>query len=240
MKIRKLICAIICIMFLISISRVYAFDTQGTYTGTLTQGSNPVEVYVNGTSFGNYTDYYEYDVNLAMNQKIELTLEVPNGADFDLFVYTANESIAWENYSDTLGQDENLVITIPETGNYKFVVADWSGSGSYTLKWTSASAGILGLDLTLIAVIAIIVIVIIIVVIALLMRRRKKMPTQPTVYGTVPPPPAPPMAPSSQPAPAPQTPETVKPASTCPSCGGQLTWIPEYKRWYCYREGKYV
>ncbi len=27
---------------------------------------------------------------------------------------------------------------------------------------------------------------------------------------------------------------------TCPSCGGPLTWIPQYQRWYCYKESKYV
>jgi sporulation protein YlmC with PRC-barrel domain len=26
----------------------------------------------------------------------------------------------------------------------------------------------------------------------------------------------------------------------CPSCGKPLTWIPQYKRWYCYNEKKYV
>ena len=26
----------------------------------------------------------------------------------------------------------------------------------------------------------------------------------------------------------------------CPTCGKPLTWIPEYKRWYCYNEKKYV
>ena len=26
----------------------------------------------------------------------------------------------------------------------------------------------------------------------------------------------------------------------CPSCGQPLTWIPQYSRWYCYNEKKYV
>jgi sporulation protein YlmC with PRC-barrel domain len=26
----------------------------------------------------------------------------------------------------------------------------------------------------------------------------------------------------------------------CPGCGKPLTWIPQYKRWYCYKEKKYV
>ncbi|MDG7012930.1 MAG: PRC-barrel domain-containing protein [Nitrososphaerota archaeon] len=26
----------------------------------------------------------------------------------------------------------------------------------------------------------------------------------------------------------------------CTSCGKPLTWVPEYKRWYCYKEKKYA
>jgi len=26
----------------------------------------------------------------------------------------------------------------------------------------------------------------------------------------------------------------------CPTCGEPLTWIPQYQRWYCYKDGKYV
>jgi hypothetical protein len=39
------------------------------------------------------------------------------------------------------------------------------------------------------------------------------------------PPPPPPPAPSTPP---------------CPSCGSPLTYIPQYQRWYCYKEKKYV
>ena len=31
-----------------------------------------------------------------------------------------------------------------------------------------------------------------------------------------------------------------KSQTLCPSCGKPLTWIPQYKRWYCYNEKKYV
>jgi sporulation protein YlmC with PRC-barrel domain len=27
---------------------------------------------------------------------------------------------------------------------------------------------------------------------------------------------------------------------TCPTCGGPLTYIQQYKRWYCYKDQKYV
>jgi sporulation protein YlmC with PRC-barrel domain len=26
----------------------------------------------------------------------------------------------------------------------------------------------------------------------------------------------------------------------CPICGQPLTWIPQYKRWYCYKDQKYA
>jgi sporulation protein YlmC with PRC-barrel domain len=26
----------------------------------------------------------------------------------------------------------------------------------------------------------------------------------------------------------------------CPTCGGKLTYIPQYQRWYCYKDKKYV
>jgi len=27
---------------------------------------------------------------------------------------------------------------------------------------------------------------------------------------------------------------------TCPTCGGPLTYIQQYQRWYCYKDNKYV
>jgi sporulation protein YlmC with PRC-barrel domain len=37
-----------------------------------------------------------------------------------------------------------------------------------------------------------------------------------------------------------QTASKEKSANLCPTCGKPLTWIPQYKRWYCYNEKKYV
>jgi sporulation protein YlmC with PRC-barrel domain len=34
----------------------------------------------------------------------------------------------------------------------------------------------------------------------------------------------------------PQQPQTP----VCPTCGGPLTYIAEYQRWYCYKDKKYV
>jgi len=35
-----------------------------------------------------------------------------------------------------------------------------------------------------------------------------------------------------------QQPQTSQPM--CPTCGKPLTWIPQYQRWYCYNDKKYV
>ncbi len=38
-------------------------------------------------------------------------------------------------------------------------------------------------------------------------------------------------------------PAKAQPAQTqavCPTCGGPLTYIPQYQRWYCYKDKKYV
>jgi sporulation protein YlmC with PRC-barrel domain len=42
-----------------------------------------------------------------------------------------------------------------------------------------------------------------------------------------------PQAFAAQPTPQAQTP-------TCPTCGGPLTYIQQYQRWYCYKDKKYV
>jgi sporulation protein YlmC with PRC-barrel domain len=38
---------------------------------------------------------------------------------------------------------------------------------------------------------------------------------------------------AAQPAAAQSTP-------VCPKCGGPLTYVPQYQRWYCYKDKKYV
>ena len=35
-----------------------------------------------------------------------------------------------------------------------------------------------------------------------------------------------------------QAAQTTQPL--CPTCGRPLTWIPQYSRWYCYNDKKYV
>jgi sporulation protein YlmC with PRC-barrel domain len=43
--------------------------------------------------------------------------------------------------------------------------------------------------------------------------------------------------------PQPQVQQQQQAATTqplCPTCGKPLTWIPQYQRWYCYHDKKYV
>jgi sporulation protein YlmC with PRC-barrel domain len=37
-----------------------------------------------------------------------------------------------------------------------------------------------------------------------------------------------------------QTQQTQAQQPTCPTCGGPLTYIQQYQRWYCYKDKKYV
>ena len=38
----------------------------------------------------------------------------------------------------------------------------------------------------------------------------------------------------------PQQEENANQQQVCPTCGKPLTWIPQYQRWYCYNDKKYV
>jgi hypothetical protein len=184
---KRLVLVVICIALLLPSSSVYAVDLQGTYYGSLdTQAGTSISITVESETV-DYDDYYSYEVNLNKDQIVDVTLEVPGGADFDLFFTTANMDLWWYDLSDVEGQDENQVITVPESGDYLFVVAGYSGDGSYTLRWTSTNSGV---DMTLIlGIIAAVVIIAVVVLVLLLMRRRKSAP--PETPRNIPPPPPP-------------------------------------------------
>jgi len=40
--------------------------------------------------------------------------------------------------------------------------------------------------------------------------------------------------------PSPPPPPASSSTPTCPTCGGQLTFVPQYQRWYCPVDQKYV
>ena len=126
---KRLFLVVICIALLLPSSSVYAVDVQGTYYGSLdTQAGTSISITVESETI-DYDDYYSYEVNLNKDQIVDVTLEVPGGADFDLFFTTANMDLWWYDLSDVEGQDENQVITVPESGDYLFVVAGYSGDG---------------------------------------------------------------------------------------------------------------
>ncbi len=47
-------------------------------------------------------------------------------------------------------------------------------------------------------------------------------------------------APTTSFLPPPPPPPPIPATPTCPSCGGSLSYIQQYQRWYCYKEQKYV
>ena len=129
----------------------------------------------------------------------------------------------WSSTLEDFGEDEELNIKVPESGEYMFIVASWEGSGVFTLRWESP--GVIS-DVLIYVLIGVIAAVAVILVIIFLMRRRRRI--------TVPPPP--PYVQASAPAPV----ATEPPQMKCPTCNGPLSWIDEYKRWYCYKCAKYV
>jgi hypothetical protein len=207
----------------ILILNVCAADTSGTYTDYLTDGSYPIDIYVEGEYMGEYTDYMMYQVNLDKDQNVKVKLEVPNNADFDLFVITQDEEQGWSSTLDNFGEDEELNIKVPETGEYIFIVASWEGSGTFTLKWETS--GVLS-DVLIYVLIGVVVAIAVIVVLIFLMRRRGRASA----------PPPPPYVQTSQPTPAASEPSQM----SCPYCNGPLNWIDQYQRWYCYKCAKYA
>ena len=214
-----------CILIISSflILNVQAADSSGTYTGSLTEGNNPIEVYLEGEYQGDYTDYKVYEANLDKDQNITIKLEVPNSADFDLFVYTEDELQGWSSTLDTYGADEELNILVPEKGVYTLAVASWEGSGSYTLRWETL---VVGFSISIYLLIGIVLAIIAILVLIFLMRRRARV--------QVPPPPG------FVPNPVSTQVSSELPQMKCSNCNGPLTWIEQYKRWYCYKCSKYA
>ena len=224
MNSKRSINMLICLLLIASILilNVCAADTSGKYTDYLTDGDYPIDIYVEGEYIGEYTDYMIYQVNLDKDQNVKLKLEVPNSADFDLFVYTQNEEQGWSSTLEDFGEDEELNIKVPETGAYTFIVASWEGSGIYTLNWETS--GVLS-DVLIYVLIGVVAAIAVIIVLIVLMRRRGRVPIPPPPYTQA----SPPKPTASEP-----------PQMSCPHCKGPLNWIDQYQRWYCYKCAKYV
>ncbi|MFX1507975.1 MAG: S8 family serine peptidase, partial [Promethearchaeota archaeon] len=79
-------------------------------------------------------------VNLLSGQSYEITLDVPNGADFDLHLYSENPSSIGEpimvasSTSSGLGMDEVITYDATSTGKYFLIVKAISGEGNATVS----------------------------------------------------------------------------------------------------------
>ena len=80
-------------------------------------------------------------VDLISGSNYIFTLEVPNGADFDLHLYSNEPSSIGEpimlasSISDGLGMDEIISFTAPETGKYYLIAKAISGEGNATINY---------------------------------------------------------------------------------------------------------
>lgn len=165
---------------------VYAFDKSGTYTDALTEGANEATFYIEDGYFC-CTDYQIYYVSLNESQNIELTLTVPEEADFDLLLCTEDEEQFWYSVTDANGTNEELNLTIPETGTYMFIATCWKGSGDFTLDWKTVNADSSESIPTYLILGIVAAIAVILVAVILIMRRRSNVPEPTQTDDTQPP-----------------------------------------------------
>jgi len=103
---------------------------SGDYMSTSTTSYSK---YFGGTDHGDIFETWFYP-----NYHIEISLTVPAGSDFDLYVFRVDEGSAStyplvSSASSTLGQDESLSFRTSQSDCYAIVVIVRSGSGSGTL-----------------------------------------------------------------------------------------------------------
>ncbi|MFH0815980.1 MAG: pre-peptidase C-terminal domain-containing protein [Methanobacteriota archaeon] len=87
-------------------------------------------------------DSMVYDLTLTSSVATTITLDVPAGSNFDMFLFNSlniNEPIlSSENPSSS---DETISFTSPISGRYYVVVDSISGGGTYTLTITTGTSG---------------------------------------------------------------------------------------------------
>ncbi len=97
-------------------------------------------------SLGSYTygDYDMYTIDLATNEGISVTLDIPSTADFDLYIVHTEGTSIFVDESSTSGTGTNEDITfIPTTsGQYGIVVCAYSNDGTYYLDVDPYSSGV--------------------------------------------------------------------------------------------------
>ncbi len=108
-----------------------------------------IEAYTQDLTIENYSKYlyssqaYSFGkhaigsyLNLYKDEPLQLTLDVPAGADFDLYLYNCSATSIGEptiiasSTSAVLGQDESINIVIPSDGKYFIVAKAVSGQGN--------------------------------------------------------------------------------------------------------------
>jgi len=99
--------------------------TPSTYTfgGKLDVESSPEELYY---------------INLSIGAKLSVELSMPDGADFDLYLYDQEEKQLAK--SETVSSPETLQYTAEYTGKYYLKVKAYSGSGQYEISISVSSA----------------------------------------------------------------------------------------------------
>ncbi len=147
------------------------------------------------------------------------TISIDVGSSGDPANLRVNNNVGSQVYSQTgISSDSTHYWQVPYDGVFEFVI-ETTGTESLVAITLEASAGenppdsFDYLPVIIIAVVAVILVLGTVFVI----RHRKASPAAP------PPPP-------------PQNPQTP----ICPTCGGPLTYVAQYQRWYCYKEQKYV
>ncbi len=133
---------------------VRAFAGSGPYSIVWSRGRGPADDDIPGVALtgpsltrllgvaGDADDVFA--IPLAAGQQLDATLRLPEGADFDLYLYGPSAvSIA---SADTVAAsywkpgDERIVYVAPVSGTYYLDARRWSGSGVYSLDTTVGPA----------------------------------------------------------------------------------------------------
>ena len=104
------------------------------------QGTGMTDITVDQTVNANFTSnevFDAYQIYLAENQSYFISLEVPSGKTFDLFLcqgISDEDSALAYSYNNALGADESIIRSVPTSGYYCIIVTnpDWT-SGDYSL-----------------------------------------------------------------------------------------------------------
>ncbi|MHA1822020.1 MAG: S8 family serine peptidase [Promethearchaeota archaeon] len=95
-------------------------------------------LYSSGTSVNNH-HVWARNIHLTKGMVYNFTLDVPAGADFDIYLYNETpqaygDPIIVAKSTTSGSSDENLVVEAPYTGVFYLVVKAVSGSGQFTLN----------------------------------------------------------------------------------------------------------